>query len=134
MGGVNLTHAFRLLHKFATICCRYSSFIDLYKPAKPSMPNPKGPLSASVPSSAIAAANKEVTKVLEEARLDQKDALLKSAHGEYEHYTLKQKGRVGKRVAEHGVTAVIHYLSKVFPDHFLTESTVRTWKKYLQEI
>ena len=111
--------------------------MDLYKyfaPAKPSMPNPKGPLYASVPSSVIVAANKEVTKVLEEAGLDQKDTTPKSTHGEYEHYTLKQKAWVGKQVAEHGVTAVIQYFSKVFTDHLLTESTVRTWKKYLQEI
>ena len=47
------------------------------------MPNPNRPLSTSVPLSAIAAANKEVTKVLEEAGLDQKDATPKSARGEY---------------------------------------------------
>ena len=109
----------------------------LYKyfaPAKPSLPKPDGPLSAVVPSSSIAAANKEVTKVLEE-ELDQKDATPKSAHGEYEHFTPEEKARIGKRAAEHGVTAAIRYFSKVFPGRSLKESTVQTWKKrYLQEI
>ena len=56
----------------------------LYKyfaPAKPSIPNPNGPLSASVPTSASAAANK-VIKALKEAGLDRKDATLKTARGE----------------------------------------------------
>ena len=109
--------------------------IKYFAPAKPSMPNPNGPLYASVPSSAIAAANKEVTKVLEEAGLDQKHATPKSACGEYEHYTPKEKTLVGKRAAEHGVTAAIRYFSKVFADNSLKESTVRTWKKkYLREL
>ena len=109
----------------------------LYKyfaPAKPSLPKPNGPLSAVVPSSSIAAANKEVTKVLEE-ELDQKDATPKSARGEYERFTPEEKARIGKRAAEHGVPAAIRYFSKVFPGRSLKESTVRTWKKrYLQEI
>ena len=91
-------------------------------------------LPAAVPSSSIAAANKDVTKVLEE-ELDKKDATPKSARGDYEHFIPEEKARIGKRAAEHGVTGAIRYFSKVFPGRSLKESTVRTWKKkYLQEI
>ena len=95
---------------------RYRSTMALYKyfaPAKPSLPKPDRPLSAAVPSSSIATANKEVTKVLEEW-LDQKDATPKSARGEYEHFTPEEKVRIGKRAAEHGVTAAIRYFPKYF--------------------
>ena len=83
----------------------------LYKyfaPAKPSLPKPDGPLSAVVPSSSIAAAKKEVTKVLEE-ELDTP----KSARGEYEHFTPEEKAQIGKRAAEHGVTATFPKYSQV---------------------
>ena len=50
--------------------------------------------------------------MLEKARLDQKDAMPKSARGEHEHYTPKEKAWVGKGAAEHGAIAAIHDFSK----------------------
>ena len=72
--------------------------------------------------------------MLEEVGLHPKHATLKSARGEYEHYTPKEKVWVRKRAVENGLTAVICYFSEVFPDHSLKERTVRTWKKYLHKI
>ena len=40
-----------------------------------------------------------------------------------------EKARIRKRAAEHGVTATVQFLSKVFPGCPLKESSVQTWKK-----
>ena len=104
------------------------SLLKYFQPSS-ALPKPEGRLSTVVPSSSIAAANKEVKQVL-----DQTDkAELK--RGAYEHFTPEEKARIGKRAAEHGVTASLRYFSKVYSGRSLKESTVRTWKmKYLQEI
>ena len=58
-----------------------------------------------------------------------------SKRGTYERFTAEEKAKIGRRAAEHGVTASVHYFSKVFPGRSLKESSVQTWKtKYLQKI
>ena len=94
------------------------------KPVDPALPKPEGSLSLVVPSSSIAAANKEVKRVINREG--------ESKRGKYCIFTPEEKARIGKRAAEYGVTATIRYFSKQFSDRSLSESSVRT--KYTQEI
>ena len=61
------------------------------------LPDPSGALSGKVPSEAIAAANKEVTKVLDKPCRESK-----SARGPYLTFTPAQMFTIGKRAAEYG--------------------------------
>ena len=89
------------------------------------LPDPRGPLSKEVPSTAIAAANNEVKHVVELQR--------GKTRGTYTKFTPEQKAEVGKRAAEHGVAATVCYYKKWFPG--IKESSVRTWKNvYTSEI
>lgn len=38
------------------------------------------------------------------------------------------EGQTGKRAAEHGVLATVHYYATKFPEPLKEESLVRTWK------
>ena len=69
------------------------------------LPDPNGLLSEKVPSEAIAAANKEVTKVLEKPCQGSK-----SGRGPYLTLTPAQKFVIGKRAAEYGTSAAIWFL------------------------
>ena len=51
----------------------------------------------------------------------------------YKHFTPKKKTHIGKRAAEHGVTATLRFFSKVFPACPLKESSLRTRKKKYEE-
>ena len=103
------------------------------------LPHPNGPLSQSVPSSSIAAANKAVESILSPGSVIE-DTKPGTQHpdrtrGSYEQFTAEEKARIGKRAAEHGVASTVRYFNKVFSDRIVKESSVRTWKKkYLQEI
>ena len=78
------------------------------------LPKPHG--SLSVPASTIAAANEAVKKVLDiDTGPRAKNAACSSRRGAYEHFTPKEKARIGKRAAEHGVTATLRFFSKAFP-------------------
>ena len=84
------------------------------------LPDPRGPLSKTIPSSAIASANFEIK------------ALTQSEGGQYAKLTPELRFEVGKRAAEHGVAATIRYYSTKFN---LKESSVRTWRNaYTGEI
>ena len=85
-----------------------------------------------MPSSSIAAANKEVKQILDKANKPEENL---AKCGAYEHFTPEEKAQIGKRAAEYGVTASLRYYSRAFPGRSLKESTVKVWKmKYLQEI
>ena len=93
-----------------------------FKKEKGNLPDPDGPLAKSVPSTAIAAANSEVSAVMHTT----------SSHnckkrGHYEKYMPEQKAMIGKRAAEHGVAATVCHYIKDFPN--LKENTVRDWRK-----
>ena len=111
------------------------SLLKYFQLANPTLPKPDGPLSTAVPSSSIAAANREVKQLLDGA--DKQDSPRTTStynRGTYERFTAEEKAKIGRRAAEHGVTASVRYFSKVFPGRSLKESSVRTWKtKYLQE-
>jgi len=88
------------------------------------LPDPDSSLKRVVPSSSIARANELVTEVLEQ-----------SERGPYVKLTGAQRYQIGKRAAEHGVTAAIRYFKTKFPDLPLKETTVRRLKNlYHQEL
>jgi len=95
---------------------------------KSDLPDPVGPLSEKVPSSAISAASKKFIKALDDAQESKK-----RSRGPYLSLTPAQKYEVGKRAAEHGVTASMHYFAKKYPDLNLKESSVRRFKNAYQE-
>ena len=92
------------------------------------MPDPGGDLSKTVPSKAIRAANESIEQLV-------KPKLKEVRKAPYQVLTPAQRFAVGKRVAEHGVTATIRYYAKRFPDLSLEETTVRRIKNvYLSEL
>ena len=72
------------------------------------LPEPNGSLSKSVPATAIELANAEVLKLKDKSTRD-------SRTGPYLMLTPAQRYEVGKRAAEHGVTASIHYFTRKYP-------------------
>ena len=101
----------------------------MYKPSNSSLPKTEGRLATVMPSSSIAAANREVKKVLDEP------ADLTTKRGTYEHFTPEEKALIGKRAAEFGIRASIRYFSTKFPGRSLKVSSVRTWMtKYQKEL
>ena len=73
-----------------------------------------------MPSSAIERANTRVMPILEH--------LESGKRGPYLILTPAQRFKVGKRAAEHGVTATLHYYSSRFPELSLKETSVRRLK------
>ena len=109
-----------------TNTCVYNIKMALLKYFKKAsvLPSPDGPLSDHMPSARIAAANKEVQKIM---NLVEDDST--SKRGSYTKYSNEERTRVAKRASEMGVTSTIRFFKKDFPDRPLKESTVRTWKK-----
>ena len=95
---------------------------------KPSMndclPQESGPLSRSVPSNAIASANKAVLKSMENAKQTRK--------GKYGKYSSKEKADMGRRAAEFGITATMKYYESVNPQRQLPSNSMYT--QYLNEL
>ena len=90
------------------------------------LPDPRGPLSKELPSTAILCANREVTNVLQ---LQQT-----KSRGPYTKFTPEEKAEIGKRAAEHGVAATVRYYKKRYSQG-IKESSVRTWRKaYTSEV
>ena len=84
------------------------------------LPNPSGSLSEKVPSDVITAANKEVTKVLENEPC--------CTRGPYLMLTPAQKFTIGKRAVEYSTTAAIRFFMKKYPELQLKETTVKRLK------
>ena len=103
---------------------KYFSIVDKRK----RLPDPAGPLSRTIPSSSIAACNKEVEAVLENGRHS-------GVKGPYCKLTPSQRWEVGKKAAIFGIASAIHYYKDKFPHLHLTEPTVRRNKNaYLEEL
>lgn len=99
------------------------------------LPNPNGPLSDRMPSSAIISANKEVESLLTQGQDGSSSAQSTRKRGRYHSYTEEEKARIAKRAAEFGVASTIRHFSKEFVDRQLKESTVREWvAKYKKEV
>uniref|UniRef100_A0A1X7VS24 Uncharacterized protein n=1 Tax=Amphimedon queenslandica TaxID=400682 RepID=A0A1X7VS24_AMPQE len=86
------------------------------------VPDPRGSLSISVPSSAIAAANKVLEMKVNEAKKR------RSKRGHYFSYTAKQRAKIGKYASLNGTqTAKIKYSREL--QITINDSTVRKFKK-----
>ena len=72
------------------------------------LPDPRGPLSTKVPSSAIESANAEVKRVIEtgESGADRRK------RGCYDKFSPELKLQIGKRAAENGVAATTRARSR----------------------
>jgi len=89
------------------------------------LPDPEGPLSQLIPSSAILAANKDVAKVLKwEGGQGTEEFISRDCRGKYQHYTSKERAEIGKRAAEFGLMSAVRHYSKIFPDQTLLVSSV----------
>ena len=91
------------------------------------LPDPRGPLSTTVPSSSIESANAEVKRVIET-----EESSDRQKRGHYEKFSPELRFQIGKHAAENGVAATMRFYAKKF---VLKESSVRTWKNaYTREI
>ena len=77
---------------------RYLQFRD-------SLPDPRGPLSSTIPAQAIAEANHEVQ---EATSIGSK----KTERGPYKQYSTSVRAEIGKYASHHGVAAAARYFSK----------------------
>ena len=89
------------------------------------LPDPNGSLSSSVPPKAIELANAKVTKVK-----DRRSGGTRS--GPYLIFSPAQRYEIGKRAAEHGVTASLRYYAKKYPELSLKETSMRRFKNLYQ--
>ena len=83
------------------------------------LPNPDGPLSDRMPSSAIISANKEVESLLTQVKDGSSSAqstTVTRKRGCYHSYTEEEKTRIAKWAAEFGVASTIRHFSKEFVD------------------
>ena len=80
------------------------SLLKYFQSTSSKLPKPVGPLSTIIPSPSIAAANKEVRKVLQPDKSGELDTVPSIApitsRGTYQHFTAEEKARIGKRAAE----------------------------------
>ena len=108
------------------------SILKFGRPLKgkgPDLPEPTGPLSEKVPSTAIATANAKMEKALEEDKVDRSKSQRGPRGKPYLFLTRTQKFEIGKRAAEHGVTATMRYYNEKYRDLQLTETIVFTGLK-----
>ena len=82
------------------------------------LPEPSSSLSNVVPPKAIEMANAEVVKVKNKAPRGGRSV-------PYLILTPAQRYEVGKRAAEHGVTAALRYFTKKYPEMPLKETGIR---------
>ncbi len=96
-----------------------------YFTAHSCLPDSRGTLSRSIPSSAIAAANREMQRISKEKQPEIK--------GPYQKYTPEKRAEVGRHaVANEVMRAVRKYLKEY---EGINESTVRSFKRlYIEEV
>ena len=75
-----------------------------YFKQKDGLPDPRGALSLSMPSSAIAQANTEVQKAI--------DSEKPRKRGPYKRYSSTLRAEIGKYASHHGVAAAARYFSR----------------------
>ena len=88
-----------------------------YLQSKDGLPDPRGTLSSSIPSPAIAAANREIRKVSEEQK----------KRGQYIKYSPNIHAEIGKYATLHGVAAAARVFSAKMKQR-VSETTVRSIK------
>ena len=87
------------------------------------LPEPSGPLSNSVPPTAIKLANAKVSQ-----QLKAKNDLRGSRSKPYLMLTPGQRYKIGKRAAEYGVTTTLRYYTRKYWDLPLTETSTQRFK------
>ena len=90
----------------------------------PVLPDLKGSLSEKVPSSSIELTNNIIYNIL-----NKKTTPCGGLCGEYLSLTSAQKFSIGKCAAENGVTAMVRYYAKAFPDLPLSNSKDTTMRR-----
>ena len=104
---------------------QYFKHIDHVSSNSNVLRDPERLLSSSVPSEAIATANKRVREVLDKSS--------HSKRGPYLILTPTQKLLIGQRAAEYGTTSAIRTFAKKYPELPLKETTVRHLKNLYQD-
>ena len=95
------------------------ALLRFFKPVD-GLPDPKGSLSISLPSGAIASANREVLE-LSASEVGKK-------RGPYKKYSPEERFEIGQYASNHGITAAARYFSRRF-QRKVRESTVQYIKK-----
>ena len=97
------------------------------------LPSPHGSLSLSVPSTAIAAANREVNRVLSRQQQDS-TTTPKKTRGKYHSYSPEERAEIGKYATENGISAARRYFSRKLGMR-ISNSTISGMKAgYKQEV
>ena len=92
------------------------------------LPEENGPLSRSVPASAISAANMSVSKCIERTSQSSK-------RGKYQRYSDTERTEIRRRAVEMGITPMIKYYEGLNQKCPLPSSSVYTWKvQYAEEV
>lgn len=86
------------------------------------LPDPCGPLSDKVPTTAITSGNAAVSKAIKKSETSQKQKR------PYLYLTDAQRYEVGKKAAASGTANTLQYYANQFPELWLTEPTVRRLK------
>ncbi len=108
------------------------SILAYFKPTV-IMPNPDGPLKYEIRPSTIREVNKKVSSIIVQSSSTAAGGT--RPREPYIKLTPVQKAMIGRRAAEHGVTATIRYISKQYEDIDLKETTVQRLKNnYLSEL
>ena len=76
-----------------------------YLQLRDSLPDPRGPLSSTIPAQAIAEANREVQ---EATSIGSK----RTERGPYKQYSASVRAKIGKHASHHGVAAAARYFSR----------------------
>ena len=96
-----------------------------YLKPRDGLPDPKGSLSLSVPSQAIARANREVQEAM--------NSKGRKKRGPYGRYSPDERAEIGQYACDNGIAAAARHFSKRFKST-INESTVRTMKKDYLEV
>ena len=105
------------------------------------LPSPSGPLSREIPSTAIVAANDEVSKVLEKAGTTSRTTEPSTKpetkplangnsvkqRGSYQRYTDTERATIGNYAHVHGTTAALRHFKTRYPE--LKYTTICDWRK-----
>ena len=103
------------------------ALLQYYKPVD-GLLNPKGPLTSSICSQAIAAGNKEVQKAVGQSSMTGKK------RGPYKKYTATQCYEIGKYSCQYGASEAARHFSRKLGSK-VRESSVKSIKKaYLEEM
>jgi len=99
-----------------------------------SLPNPRGPLSSIILSTAIELANSEVAKVIKKVNNNSSKVSGRSKNGKKRRiYSLKERADIGKLAYSIGATAAARHFMRTL-GYTINESTVRCLKQaYLTE-